>query len=307
MVVQRPKKFIRKTEEEKKPARKAAVKKVVKEDATLPPPLVEEKPVIITAPIPEAAVIDDPEEEKVVETSEPQEEASDESSTHSPQPSSDEQTKESKDEDNAHTTSEAVEVSEPKESAETNNGEQKPETEEKSEPSTSTIQPFPPIEVKEKKSRFIWQFVLFVFIGFALGSGFFLSQELLMKGIPAMKKALPTTVIEEVHIPTQPAEEKDETKTYTISVLNGSGIGGEAAKAKDILEGEKYTVENVGNADTSDHTQTLIQAKKAVAKEYLSKLKKSLESNDYIVSEPESLSETEDTDVVIVIGSSRKE
>jgi len=92
---------------------------------------------------------------------------------------------------------------------------------------------------------------------------------------------------------------------YKIKVLNGSGIGGAAAKGKEIVESEKFIVEEIGNAKTSDYEKTIIQAKKDVDKAFLDKLKSVLEKT-YLLDANKELEDSEEVDVVIIIGSSKQ-
>jgi LCP family protein required for cell wall assembly len=47
--------------------------------------------------------------------------------------------------------------------------------------------------------------------------------------------------------------------TVSVEVLNGSGVSGLAARAKGELETAGFTVTGVGNADSSDHAQTVVR------------------------------------------------
>ncbi len=54
------------------------------------------------------------------------------------------------------------------------------------------------------------------------------------------------------------ARSPQEVKTPHIDVYNGNGIGGAASVAADLVKGAGFAVGEVGNADSSDHSQTLI-------------------------------------------------
>ena len=103
--------------------------------------------------------------------------------------------------------------------------------------------------------------------------------------------------------PTPDEAAKDE---FTIEILNGSGISGEAGRAQVLLEDEGFTVSGIGNADNSDYTETVISSKENVSSEWLSLLKKSLQEA-YVVSSGDELSSDAETDVVITVGSSKPE
>lgn len=100
-----------------------------------------------------------------------------------------------------------------------------------------------------------------------------------------------------------PEPEEVDLSKYSIEVLNGSGVSGTAGKVKDSLEDVGFSVESVGNADNSDYTKTIIQAKKEVDKVFLDELKKTL-GKTYSVGDLEDLKNSSDTDVVVIIGSS---
>lgn len=93
---------------------------------------------------------------------------------------------------------------------------------------------------------------------------------------------------------------------YKIKILNGSGIKGEAGKAKDLLEQAGFVVEAVGNAKTYDYQKTIIQAKAAVEESFLTKLSESL-AKTYEMGKNETLKDSEDSAVIVIIGSSKVE
>ena len=92
---------------------------------------------------------------------------------------------------------------------------------------------------------------------------------------------------------------------YKIKVLNGSGIGGAAAKGKEILEKEIFMVVEIGNAETSDYDLTIIQAKKEVPSAFLDKLKSVLKET-YLLDANKELEDSEEVDIVIIIGSGKQ-
>ncbi len=107
---------------------------------------------------------------------------------------------------------------------------------------------------------------------------------------PSPTKALPTSVAVDV------------TK-YTIKVLNGSEVSGEAGKAKDRLTAAGFTVSGTGNADKSDLVKTTIQVKSSVDAAVLKKLQDTLVTK-YILASPSAiLTSASDTDIVVTIGS----
>ncbi|MBI4084322.1 MAG: LytR C-terminal domain-containing protein [Candidatus Levybacteria bacterium] len=155
----------------------------------------------------------------------------------------------------------------------------------------------------EKKQGFFWPVLLFALLGFVIGIVFFAYQEGIKKGETDVYTAVSPTVTP----PTTPTEVVVDKKAYTISVLNGSGKRGEAAKAKSYLSKEGFIVDTVGNAERSDYNDTIIQARSSVATAYLEELTKTMKNASYDVSEPEILAEKGKADVIITIGRNRDE
>lgn len=107
-------------------------------------------------------------------------------------------------------------------------------------------------------------------------------------------------------IPTIEIEPTEEIPQYSksdyqILILNGSGVNGAAADLKTDLEELDYTIADVDNADNSNYTKTIIQAKTTVVEGFVDELKADLENN-YDSVTIEELEEDNENDVVIIIG-----
>jgi len=152
------------------------------------------------------------------------------------------------------------------------------------------------------KSGKIWTAVFGIFIALAIVSGLLIYIEGASKSNQQGIIPTPTPIIAQEQSPT-PTPEIDVSK-YKIEVLNGSGISGEAARAKQLLEEEKFTVSSIGNADTLNYQKTIIQSKKTVPKEFLEKLKSFLEKL-YVLDDVKELDESEKSHVVIIVGSEK--
>lgn len=87
---------------------------------------------------------------------------------------------------------------------------------------------------------------------------------------------------------------------YKVQVLNGSGIGGEAAKAETLVVNAGFTNTTTGNAKSYSHTTTEIQYKDSVDKRAFSPLEKALEV--YVVERTDVLPESNAYDIVIIVG-----
>lgn len=92
---------------------------------------------------------------------------------------------------------------------------------------------------------------------------------------------------------------------YTISILNGSGIAGEAGKVKTLLTDAEFKVGTTGNAATYDFTKTVVKAKSSVDSAYVAKLIETL-SKTYEVDKAQTLSDSSKDDVQVIVGTSKK-
>lgn len=115
----------------------------------------------------------------------------------------------------------------------------------------------------------------------------------------------PTPSIEIENTPTPTPDEVD-LEAYEIEVQNGSGIAGEGANVKELLEEAGFKVGEVGNADNSDYEETVITVSDKVKKEYIDELTKALEERG-AVGDIEKFAEGEDGEVLVIIGSDIEE
>ncbi len=138
-----------------------------------------------------------------------------------------------------------------------------------------------------------------------LGVGFFVSKNSSKSNqktinIPTVSKAptlSPTPEPKESPTPTI----SSKSSSLKISVQNGSGESGVAAKASEILKTAGYDVVSTGNADNFDYTGVTIQIKNS-KKSLLSGLEDDL-SNDYTVSDTSTdLPEDETFDALVIVG-----
>lgn len=90
---------------------------------------------------------------------------------------------------------------------------------------------------------------------------------------------------------------------YSVSVLNGSGKTGVAAKTREMLEAAGFKVERAGNAKTSGFDYTLIEAKRNVPSEFITKLSETLAKSYQLASASGTLDASASADVVVTVGS----
>lgn len=146
-------------------------------------------------------------------------------------------------------------------------------------------------------------------IGFIIGiittSLFMYYYDLQVRKAEQSLNATPTVTV--MPTPTQVASDSasliKDLALYDITVLNGSGKGGEAGKLEKKLKSEGFAVLETGNADKSDYKKTIIKAKNKVPVSFLEKLKSYLETQFDLEEKVETLADSEKTEVVIIVGS----
>lgn len=152
------------------------------------------------------------------------------------------------------------------------------------------------------KRRLMWGGLLLVYIVILAVGGYFMYQVGFKKGEEASKLQMEKQLEKEkAAVPTAtPIPSVDKSK-YKIKVLNGTGISGEAAKAKELLESDGFTVSTIGNASKQDNLDTTIATKEDVDSEFISALKEALEGS-YKLGEVTTLDTSDPADIVVSLG-----
>ena len=155
-----------------------------------------------------------------------------------------------------------------------------------------------PISDMKPKKNFMWP-ILFVFIIalLMLGGIFIYKNNIKSEKVNVVTLSPTPTIMPE------PTKAIDFTK-YEIKILNGSGVDGEASRQKENFEKEGFTISSVGNADSSEHTDTIIKAKEEIDKDFLDKLRSVLGSI-FTLGETEILSEDATTPIVVILGTKK--
>lgn len=102
--------------------------------------------------------------------------------------------------------------------------------------------------------------------------------------------------------PTPEPEAEVDVAEYTVQVLNGSGAIGAASGGEDVLNDAGFSVEATGNAGRYDYESTTVQVKSTVPAEVVDKLKAALEEGDYEVEIGDSLADSAQYDIVVIVG-----
>lgn len=140
-------------------------------------------------------------------------------------------------------------------------------------------------------------------LGALLGGIYFYQKSIGPITTPTPTPAV-VNAVESTPVPTSsPSASLDLTK-YPINIMNGSGIVGEAAKVKTLIEAGGFKVSKTGNASSYDFTKTVIKAKADVPASYLEKLTTTL-SKTYVLDASQVLAISSPDSVQVIIGSTK--
>lgn len=160
------------------------------------------------------------------------------------------------------------------------------------------------LPTKEKPQ--IWLLVFMFLVGLTLGAGLiggiFYYRSSMNKAFPKEKKVLEFGSPTATPIPTLAPEtsEKLDLSKYSLQILNGSGIAGEAKKVEGLLNKVGFSQTETGNAVSYGFTSSEIAAKTKVPSEILNKIKDSLSLYEF--KDSVELKESSSFDIVVTIG-----
>lgn len=92
-----------------------------------------------------------------------------------------------------------------------------------------------------------------------------------------------------------------DLQDYSVQVLNGSGVPGEAGRAEDLLLAGGFEAIDVGNADSYDYTDTEVSLREGTPKAVFDSIEEVL-GESYSVVKGDALARDADYDVVVVVG-----
>lgn len=161
-------------------------------------------------------------------------------------------------------------------------------------------------------NRFFWVIVCTLVIAITGVTLFYLRSENVKKERLRQQEQLLSLSSDVEGTSTQSAQTRETEPTMTPSptpetnlalvILNGSGIAGEAGRAKIVLEDGDITVTETGNAKRYNYLQSEIRTKQTVSKETAQKIF-DIFSEKYLVSSSSAdLSSTNDYDIEIIVG-----
>lgn len=155
---------------------------------------------------------------------------------------------------------------------------------------------------KDSKVNTVWVILLALFIIVSLvGGGILVFRAGVEKG-KLEAGGTPNETFSPTETASPSAAPSVKREDLKIQVLNGTGKAGVAATAQEYLEGLGYKNVEIGNASSSDFTETEISIKDS-KKDYLETLKSDLAENYTVSSEIKTLSSTNEFDTTVTIGS----
>src|SRR4030065_6477 len=98
-------------------------------------------------------------------------------------------------------------------------------------------------------------------------------------------------------------EKKDSLKKYSVQILNGSGIAGEAGRVEKLLNTAGFTNTKTGNAQSYDFQETEVAVKKGDPDILFNNVEKALSS--YKITKIDPLNESSSFDIIITVGKSK--
>jgi hypothetical protein len=147
--------------------------------------------------------------------------------------------------------------------------------------------------------------VIFALLGALVGGIFYYKQNVSMQAPSGEKTTTTEVTLTPTATPTSEAT-LDLTK-YSVNILNGSGIKGEAGKVEELLISAGFAEDKVttGNANSYDYTTTSVSLKKDIPDEVFGKVKTALGSGYTVEKAVATLSDSSSYDIEIIVGNSK--
>jgi len=162
-------------------------------------------------------------------------------------------------------------------------------------------------QFRKEKTPFFILFLVFLFglvIGAGLIGGIFY-YKMKMEGVPktALVKETPKPEEKEQQPTPTPQPKEVELTSLKVLILNGSGIKGEAKRVEDLLKKEEFKNTETGNADSYNHTDTVVYLKESLDNLVYEKIEKSLSGFSL---KKDVLEKDSPYDIKIIVGKARK-
>ena len=160
-------------------------------------------------------------------------------------------------------------------------------------------------ESQDKNAKWLWLLIFLIIIGavvfsFFRGIGPFEAISPFTKTDNPSPSASPFAVSSPIAESSPAAVDLDRGE-ISIRVLNGSGVSGAAASARDFLEGLGWTVDSVGNADRDDYKKTEVRFKED-SRKFEDLILEDLGENYDAMASSDDLEASSSADIEVIIG-----
>lgn len=146
--------------------------------------------------------------------------------------------------------------------------------------------------------------LLLIAVGLAAGGFYYYKNN--STAPSAEEKQTPETQSSPTLTPSpEPTKTTEDLKKYSLNVLNGSGVSGEAKKVSDMLVENGFKEAKTGNASKTDYTKTEVALKKDVPEAVFTAIKTALDKSYDVVKSEKALDDKSTYDIVITVGTKK--
>lgn len=165
---------------------------------------------------------------------------------------------------------------------------------------------YPGISEKRGPSFFnkkiLFAVLVLLLVAGLLGGGIYFYQSQIKKASEPITAPPPSSVV----VAPTPTPQTVDLSAYSVQILNGSGIIGEAGKVKTLLEEQGFKEFTTGNAKSFEFTNTEVSMKVNIEEAAFDKIKQALGEN-YTVIKADPLEDNSKYNIVITIGKKASE
>ena len=118
----------------------------------------------------------------------------------------------------------------------------------------------------------------------------------------------PSTTTETVVTPQpteEPVTEEIDFSEFSVSILNGSGVPGEAGNAESLMSDLEFSSVDTGNAESYDYENTEVSLKDGLPEGVYSKIEEALTGVYNVTLSETTLDEDSSFDIIIIVGSKK--
>jgi len=157
------------------------------------------------------------------------------------------------------------------------------------------------VEVVKKKTSKLWVYLLMLFLALVAGAVTMYKTGMFEQIWPKEKEVVEVTPTPAVTPEITPEPTPSDLTMYSVQVLNGSGVTGEAARIREVLLGFGFENVDVGNSEAT--TEGQINSKADVPEDVQTFAQESV--SDYKIGDSVTLTENDDYDLIIIVGSAK--